>query len=75
MASGLLAGVVIRFVVAVFESAGTAPALVLPLIGVFLVVHLFKPAFAVLAVLAAGSASPSPSGLPALSRSAWSFPS
>ena len=54
VASGLLAGVVIRFVVAVFESAGTAPALVLPLIGVFLVVHLFNPAFAVLAVLAAG---------------------
>ena len=54
VASGLLAGVLIRFVVAVFESAGTAPALVLPLVGVFLVVRLFDPAFAVLAVLAAG---------------------
>ena len=52
VASGLLAGVVIRFVVAVFESAGTTPALVLPLVGVFLVVRLFSPAFAVLAVLA-----------------------
>lgn len=54
VASGLLAGVVIRFVVAVFESAGTAPGLVLPLVALFLVARLFNPALAVLAVLAAG---------------------
>ena len=56
VAAAMLAGVLIRFVVAVFESAETAPWLVLPLVTVFLAVRLVSPAAAVLAVLAAGVA-------------------
>jgi benzoate membrane transport protein len=56
VASAMLAGILIRFVVAVFESAEAAPTLVLPLIALFVVLRLFSPAFAVLAVLAAGIA-------------------
>ncbi len=56
IAAGMLAGVLLRFVTAVFESAGMRPALVLPLVGVFLVVRLATPAGASLAVIAAGGA-------------------
>lgn len=56
VAAAMLAGVLIRFVVAVFESAGAAPTLVLPLVGVFLVVRLVSPAGAVLVVMAVGAA-------------------
>jgi benzoate membrane transport protein len=52
----MLAGVLIRFVMAVFESAQAAPKLVLPLVGVFLLVRLVNPALAVLAVLFVGLA-------------------
>jgi benzoate membrane transport protein len=54
IAAAMLAGVLIRFVMAVFESAQGAPGLVLPLVAVFLVVRLFNPALAVLAVLFVG---------------------
>lgn len=54
IAAAMLAGVLIRFVMAVFESAQAAPGLVLPLVGLFLVVRLFNPALAVLAVLFVG---------------------
>ncbi|WP_445503704.1 benzoate/H(+) symporter BenE family transporter [Microvirga sp. G4-2] len=54
LAAAMLAGVLIRFVMAVFESAQGAPGLVLPLVGIFLVVRLFNPAMAVLAVLFVG---------------------
>lgn len=54
IAAAMLAGVLIRFVMAVFESAQGAPGLVLPLVGLFLVVRLFNPAMAVLAVLFVG---------------------
>lgn len=54
LAAAMLAGVLIRFVMAVFESAQGAPKLVLPLVGVFLLVRLFNPALAVLAVLFVG---------------------
>ncbi|PVE23040.1 benzoate transporter [Microvirga sp. KLBC 81] len=54
LAAAMLAGVLIRFVMAVFESAQGAPGLVLPLVGIFLVVRLFNPAMAVLAVLFIG---------------------
>ncbi|MGO4386447.1 benzoate/H(+) symporter BenE family transporter [Microvirga sp. 2YAF29] len=54
IAAAMLAGVLIRFVMAVFESAQAAPGLVLPLVGIFLVVRLFNPALAVLAVLFVG---------------------
>ena len=54
LAAAMLAGVLIRFLMAVFESAQASPALVLPLVGVFLLVRLFNPALAVLAVLFVG---------------------
>lgn len=54
VAAAMLAGVLIRFVMAVFESAGSAPDLVLPLIGVFLAARLVSPSGAVLIVIAAG---------------------
>ena len=54
IAAAMLAGILIRFVLAVFESAQAAPGLVLPLVGLFLVVRLFNAAFAVLAVLFVG---------------------
>jgi len=56
IAAAMLAGVLIRFVMAVFESAQAAPKLVLPLVGVFLLVRLVNPALAVLAVLFVGLA-------------------
>jgi benzoate membrane transport protein len=54
IAGAMLAGVLIRFVVAVFEHGQHAPALVLPLVGLFLVARLVSPAGAVLVALAAG---------------------
>lgn len=56
IASAMLAGVLLRFVFAVFETAQVSPAFVLPLVGVFLVARLIYPPGAVLAVLAAGIA-------------------
>ncbi|MBM6592777.1 benzoate/H(+) symporter BenE family transporter [Microvirga pudoricolor] len=71
IAAAMLAGILIRFVMAVFESAGAQPGLVLPLVGIFLAVRLASPSLAVLAVLfsgfalafGAGFAGPLPSGL------------
>ncbi len=54
IAAAMLAGVLLQFVTGVFQSAQAAPALVLPLVGIFLVVRLFNPALAVLAVLFVG---------------------
>jgi benzoate membrane transport protein len=54
VASAMLAGVLLRFVVAAFESAQASPVLVLPLIALFLVMRLVVPVAAVLVVLAAG---------------------
>ncbi|MBZ6078299.1 benzoate/H(+) symporter BenE family transporter [Microvirga puerhi] len=54
IAAAMLAGVLVRFVMAVFESAQGAPQLVLPLVAIFLIVRLFNPAMAVLAVLFVG---------------------
>jgi benzoate membrane transport protein len=56
VAAAMLAGVIIRFVVAAFESAQASPALVLPLVGIFLLARVLNAALAVLAVLAAGLA-------------------
>jgi benzoate membrane transport protein len=56
IAAAMLAGVLIRFVMAVFESVQGAPGLVLPLVAVFLLVRLVNPALAVLAVLFVGLA-------------------
>jgi benzoate membrane transport protein len=56
IASAMLAGVVLPFVVQVFVQAGASPALVLPLILLFLGVRLINPHMAVVAVLLAGGA-------------------
>ncbi|HZH29087.1 MAG TPA: benzoate/H(+) symporter BenE family transporter [Azospirillaceae bacterium] len=55
VAAGMLAGVVFRFVVAVFENAQASPALVLPLVAVFLVARILSPSTAALWVLVAGA--------------------
>lgn len=56
VASGMLAGVVLPFCMAVAEFAVSDAALVLPLVATFLVVRLISPLFAVLVVLAGGVA-------------------
>ena len=52
IASAMLAGVLFGFVTAIFEHASALPALVLPMLAVFVIVRLFSPAWAVLATLA-----------------------
>lgn len=54
IAAAMLAGVLLQFVVALFDSAVAMPALVLPLIALFLTARLASPAGAVLAVLVGG---------------------
>lgn len=54
IASAMLAGVLLGFVLAIFEHLQGTPALVLPLIAAFVVLRLFSPAWAVLAVLVLG---------------------
>lgn len=54
IAGAMLAGLLLRFVVALFQSAQAAPALVLPLLAVFLVARLVHAASAPLVVIAAG---------------------
>ncbi len=56
VASAMLAGVLFGFVVAIFEHMTGVPQLVLPMLGVFCVVRLLSPAWAVLATLALGMA-------------------
>jgi benzoate membrane transport protein len=56
IAAAMLAGVLFGFVITLFDHLLVTPALVLPLVGVFLVLRLFSPAWAVLAVLALGVA-------------------
>ncbi len=55
IASAMLAGVLLSFVMAVFSHLPQTPALVLPLVVGFFVVRLVSPAGAVLVVLAAGA--------------------
>src|SRR5690606_23609150 len=56
IAAAMLAGILARFAIAIFDQAAIAPTLVLPLLVLFLVVRLFSPAGAVLAVLLGGLA-------------------
>ena len=56
VASGMLAGVLLPFCMAVAEFAVSDAALVLPLIATFLLVRLINPLFAVLVALAGGVA-------------------
>lgn len=55
IAAAMLAGILLRLVVAMVEHVPTAPLLVLPLIALFLVVRLVMPAMASLVVLVAGA--------------------
>ena len=54
IASAMLAGVIFGFVMAIFDHLQGAPALVFPLLIVFVLLRLFSPAWAVLAVLGLG---------------------
>ncbi|MCP8939225.1 benzoate/H(+) symporter BenE family transporter [Alsobacter sp. SYSU M60028] len=56
VAAAMLAGVLLRFVLAVFETAQTSPMLALPLVALFLVARLVSPAGGMLFVVAAGIA-------------------
>jgi benzoate membrane transport protein len=55
IAAAMLAGILLRLVVAMVEHVPGSPLLVLSLIALFLVVRLFMPALASLIVLAAGA--------------------
>lgn len=54
IASAMLAGVLFGFVVAIFRHVPETPWLVLPLLATFIVLRLFSPAWAVIAVLVVG---------------------
>ncbi len=56
IAAGMLAGVLLPFVLKLAPTATATPALVLPMVAVFLLVRLWNPAAAVLAALATGVA-------------------
>lgn len=56
VAAGMLAGVLVRFVMQMVETVPQAPVLVLPLIGLFLLARLWSPGTAMLLVIAAGTA-------------------
>ena len=56
IAAAMLAGVLVRFVMAVLDHLTSAPALVIPLLAFFFIVRLFSPALAVLGVLGLGVA-------------------
>ncbi len=55
IAAAMLAGVLLRLVMAMFEHVPTAPVLVLPLLLLFLVARAFRPMLASLVVLVAGA--------------------
>lgn len=55
VASAMLAGVLVRFVMALADHAVATPLLVLPMLVLFFLVRLFSPTAAVLSVLAAGA--------------------
>lgn len=56
IASAMLAGVLLTFVLAVFDHVQDAPQLVVPMLLLFVLVRLFSPIWAVLAVLFGGIA-------------------
>lgn len=56
VASGMLAGVLLSFVIAAAKSVSLDPAFVLPLVALFFIVRLFNPSLAVIAVLVLGMA-------------------
>ena len=54
IASAMLAGVLLGFVLAIFEYLQGTPALVLPLVAVYAILRIYSPAWAVLSVLVLG---------------------
>lgn len=80
IASAMLAGILFSFVLAIFDHLMSVPALVLPLLGLFVAVRLFSPILAVLAVLFCGIALSyglgltSPVGSLEFSRLVWVTP-
>ena len=54
VASGMLAGIVVAFVINAVKTIPADPVLILPLIAAFFVIRLFNPALSVLAVLVGG---------------------
>ncbi len=54
VAAGMLSGVLIKFVIAVFDQAALDPMLVAPLVLLFLVLRVISPAWAVVAILILG---------------------
>ncbi len=69
IAAAMLAGILLRFVIDVFVQAGQAPALVLPLVGLFLLVRIWSPSWATIFVLVGGVALAWASGTANLSFS------
>lgn len=57
VASGMLAGILLGFVLKAAQAVPLDPALVLPLVLLFFVIRLFSPALAILAVLFGGIAA------------------
>jgi benzoate membrane transport protein len=77
IAAAMLAGILVKFAIALFAAAGSAPSLVLPLLALFLLVRLKDPALAVLAVLAGGialAAIRGEAGLPSALPWPWPVP-
>jgi benzoate membrane transport protein len=56
IAAAMLAGILLRLVVAMVEHAPTSPLIVLPLVALFFIARLLAPTYASLIVLAAGAA-------------------
>ncbi len=77
VAAGMLAGVLVRFVLQMIETIPAAPALVLPLLALFLVARLLTPSGAMLLVIGSGTALASALGMistwPALSIASFTF--
>jgi len=70
IASAMLAGIIFRFVVAVFDEARLSPMLVLPLLAIFLLARLVNPFLGVIGALAAGIAISFATGLASFSPGA-----
>jgi benzoate membrane transport protein len=54
VSSGMLAGIVVTFVMAAFKTVAVDPLLILPLLAAFFVIRLWNPAMSVVAVLIGG---------------------
>lgn len=75
VAAAMLAGVLVRFVIAVFESVPASPLLILPLVAIFLLVRVINPPMAIVTVLAAGLTASFGLGLTGPVPAGFSLPS